>query len=69
MVEVIFDYNQIKTEIKADLEDSFNTIVNKFINEAHLDKDVIYSLPNGKKINRTEKVKDLINESKKIIKN
>ena len=41
MVQVVFDYKQIQTVIQANLNDSFNTIANKFINETHLNSDEI----------------------------
>ena len=31
MVEVVFDYKQIKTIIQSNLNDTFNTIVNKLL--------------------------------------
>ena len=54
MVEVVFDYKQIQTVIQANLNDSFNTIANKFINKTHLNLDEVYFLSNGKNIKNND---------------
>ena len=33
MVELIFNYNQVQTLILANLNDSFNSIIQKYINK------------------------------------
>ena len=66
MVELIFKYNGIETLIKANLDDSFNTIVQKYINETKLDINNIYFIYNDKKISNDEQILDIMNESEKI---
>ena len=63
MIEIIFDYKQIKTTIQANLDDSFNKIIQKFINKTNLDLDNMYFLSNGKIINQNEIIKNIMNES------
>ena len=47
MVEIIFNYNHIETVIQANLDDSFNSIIEKFINKTQLDINNIYFISNG----------------------
>ena len=56
MVEVIFIFNQIKTVIQANLNDSFGKITNQFITKTNLDLNNLYFLSNGKNINQNEKL-------------
>jgi len=65
MVEVVFDYKQIKTVIQANLNDSFNIIVNKFINKTHLNLNEIYFLSNGKNLKNNDRIKNIMSESDK----
>ena len=46
MVEIIFNYNHINTIIQANLEDSFNSVIEKFINKTQLDINNIYFVSN-----------------------
>ena len=54
MVEVFFDYKQIKTAIQANFDDSFSEIVNKFINKTQLDLNDLFFLSNDKNIKQNE---------------
>ena len=65
MVEVVFDYKQIQTVIQSNLNDSFNTIVNKFINETHLNLNEVYFLSNGKNIKNNDIIDNIMSESDK----
>ena len=65
MVEVVFDYKQIKTVIQANLNDLFNIIVNKFINKTHLNLNEIYFLSNGKNLKNDDKIETIMSESDK----
>ena len=65
MVEVVFDFKQVKTVIQANLDDSFNTIVNKFINKTNLNINEIYFLSNGKNIQNKDIIKNIMNESER----
>ena len=65
MVEVIFIFNQIKTVIQANLNDSFGKITNQFITKTNLDLNNLYFLSNGKNISQNEKIIDLMSDSDK----
>ena len=56
MVELIFIFNQIKTVIQANLDDSFGKITNKFITKTNLDLNNLYFLSNGKNLTRMKKL-------------
>ena len=62
MVEVVFDYKQIQTIIQANLEDSFNTIINKFVNKTNLNLNEIYFLSNGKNIKNSDIIENIMSE-------
>ena len=66
MVEVIFIFNQIKTVIQANLNDSFGKITNQFITKTNLDLNNLYFLSNGKNISQNEKIIDLMSDSDKV---
>jgi len=65
MVEVVFDYKQIQTVIQANLNDSFNTIANKFINKTNLNLNEVYFLSNGKNIKNNDKISKIMSDSDK----
>ena len=56
MVELIFSYNHVETLIQANLNDSFNSIIQKYVNKTKLDINNIYFLSDGKKISNNGKV-------------
>ena len=62
MVEVVFNYKQIQTVIQANFNDSFNTIVNKFIDKSHLNLDEIYFLYNDKNIKNNDRIDNIMSE-------
>ena len=68
MVEIIFNYNQVDTIIQANLNDSFDKIIQKFINKSQLDINSIYFVSNGQKLRNNEKISNIINESEKLYK-
>ena len=65
MVELIFNYNQVQTLIQANLNDSFNSIIQKYVNKTKLDINNIYFVSDGKKISNNEKVKNIMNQTEK----
>ena len=71
MVEVVFDYKQIKTVIQGNLDDLFENIIKKYVQKSNLDINNIYFISNGKTLNRKDKLEsimsDLEKRSKKII--
>ena len=67
MVEIIFDYDQIETTIQANLDDSFNSVIEKFINKTKLDINNIYYISNGNIISsKNEKIMGIMNKTEKI---
>ena len=66
MVEIIFNYNQIETIIQANLNDSFSSVIEKFINKTQLDINNIHFVSNGKIISKNENIMNIINNSEKI---
>ena len=42
MVEIEFDYDQSKKIILADINDSFETIIHKFIKETNIDLNKLF---------------------------
>ena len=65
MVEVEFYHNRDKIKIKANMDDSFELIINKYINKTNLDINNIYFLYNGKNFNNNVLIKNIMNESDK----
>ena len=66
MVEIIFNYNQINTIIQANLDDSFNSVIEKFITKTQLDLNNLHFLAKGKIINKNEKIEKIMDESDKL---
>ena len=67
MVEIIFNYKDVDTIIQANLDDSFNSVIEKFINKAQLDINNIYFISNGNIISsKNKKIMDIMNNSEKI---
>ena len=52
MVELIFNYNQVQTLIQANLNDSFNSIIQKYVNKTKLDES--FNTVIEKFINKTQ---------------
>ena len=65
MVELIFKYSGIETLIQANLDDSFDKIIQKFINKSLLDINNVQFFSNGRKISNNEKVKNILSKSEK----
>ena len=65
MVDLIFSYIQVQTLIQANFNDSFNSIIQKYINKTKLDVNNIYFVSNGQKIKKNKKVENIMNNAKK----
>ena len=65
MVEVIFNYNGIDTIIQCKLNDKMKDIINKYIFKIRINKDNIYFIYNGDKMNEGLELNELINENDK----
>ena len=68
MVEIEFDFNQVKTIIQGNLQDKFQDIINKYIQETKLDPGSISFTINGTKIIPEQTVETQINEEENKIK-
>ena len=71
MVEVEFNYQQIKTVIQSNLDDLFENIIKKYVQKSNLDINNIYFISNGKTLNKKDKLESIMSElekrNKKII--
>ena len=67
MVELIFDYNHVQTMILANLNDSFNLIIQKYANKTQLNVNNLQFLSNGQIISNNEKIKNIMNQTEKSI--
>ena len=61
MINVEFNYQQIITIIQANLNDSYEQILNKFINKTNLNINNICFLCNGKYLNNNETFQEIMN--------
>ena len=62
MVELIFNYNHIETLIQVNLNDSFNIIIQKYVNKTQLDINNIYFISNGQILSKNEKIIYIMND-------
>ena len=65
MVEIEFNYLQDKTIIQANLNDPFSKIISNFINKTQLDLNNLCFLSNGKNLNKSETINQIISDSEK----
>ena len=56
MVQIEFDYKQMKTVIQGNLNDNFQTVIDKYVSKTELNPELIYFSANGTKINPKETV-------------
>ena len=63
MVEVDFIYYGININIPCDKKDKIKDICEKFINKAQIDKNLVYYLYNGDKINEELTLEQIINNN------
>ena len=66
MVDVEFNYQQNMTIIQGNLNDSFETIIKKYIIKSNLDINNLYFISNGKIINKNDKLENIMSESNKM---
>ena len=57
MIQIEFDYNQIKTVIQAQLTDTFQDVINKYTQKALLDPKTLCFLANGKVLDPKKQLK------------
>ena len=65
LVEVEFNYNQNIIIVWANFEDLFKNIIDKYLIKSNLDINEIYFLANGIKIDKNEKIINIMNEYEK----
>ena len=65
LVEVEFNYNQNIIIVWANFEDLFKKIIDKYLIKSNLDINEIYFLANGIKIDKNEKIINIMNEYEK----
>ena len=65
MVEIDFNFNQLITNIQAQLNDPFKDIINKFMQKSLLQPGSVNFLANGKVINPNESVESHMNNLNK----
>ena len=65
MVEVEFNYQQNNIIIQGNLDDLFETIIDKYINKTNLDINNIYFITNGKNINNKDSLQTIMNDTDK----
>ena len=71
MIQIEFDYNQIKTVIQANLTDTFQDVINKYTQKALLDPKTLCFLANGKVLDPKKTVESQaskLNKENNIIK-
>ena len=61
MINVEFNYQHNITRIQANLNDSYELIINKFINKTNLNINNICFLCNGKYLNNNETLQEIMN--------
>ena len=65
MVELEFNFSQVKTIIQANLDDLFNTAIRKYCDKAHIKKETVFFMAEGTILQEDKKIKDLMNEISK----
>ena len=66
MVDIEFNYNQVKTLIQARLDESFQDVINRFIQKSLLDPNSVYFFAKAKHINPANTVESHMNDLDKI---
>ena len=66
MVDVELNYQQNKTIIQSNLNDSLKDIITKYTIQENLDINNVYFISNEKLINKDDKLENIMNESEKI---
>ena len=65
MIQIEFDYNQIKTVIQAHLTDTFQDVINKYTQKVLLDPKTLCFLANGRVIKPEKTVESHMNQLNK----
>ena len=65
MVELEFNYLQVKTTIQVNQDDLFITGIRKFCSKNGVKEDTVFFMANGMLLRGDKKIKDLMNESEK----
>ena len=62
MLEIKFEYNQQITVIQAKQEESFKTVINKYLQKSSLSPNDVFFIKNGRQINPEDKIENQINQ-------
>ena len=65
MVSIEFEYQQTKTIVQANLNDRFETVLNKYKTKTNIDINNLYYLVNGRYIDKNEIIKNIMNSNDK----
>ncbi len=65
MIEIEFSYNQQIIVIKANLDDPFKDVINKYLQKSFLNPNNTFFIANGRQINPEDKVENQINKINK----
>ena len=66
MVQIEFDFNQMKTVIQGNMQDSFQEVIDKYIQKTSLDLNSLHFFSNGNKINPKKTVESQMNDLNKV---
>jgi len=65
MVSIEFEYQQTKTIVQANLNDRFETALNKYKIKTNVDINNLCYLANGRNINKNDIIEDIMNTNDK----
>ena len=66
MIEIEFDYKQVKTTIQVNFNDKFEVALQKYTSKYKIDLNNVYFLANGQIINnKSELIQNIMNDSEK----
>ena len=61
MVEIEFNFNQIITKIRANLNEPFKNVIDKYLQKSYKRRDTLCFIGNGKTINENESIESQMN--------
>ena len=65
MVELEFNFLQMKTIIQANLDDLFHIAIRKFCNKNNIKEDTVFFMAEGILLQGDKKIRDIMNQTKK----
>ena len=67
MLKVIFNYKGTETLIQCKIDERIEEVLNKYKSKIEIEIDKVYYLYNGNKINKENKLEEIINNEDKRI--